>query len=191
MANESKGILAEEHRYLHHIMEMTAGNATIKSVLLVLLCAIKNSSKHERSLSICVLPTRPLGVATVPNKFPRETRGQDTGTHTRAFTQPNSNSFTGTNPKQLYGSQLNHPSFLGNTETTLARQVKLEMGLSQTPRSKATQNSQCIWILVQILTVCYWFSLTLRHLPGQDKLFRLSPSITWCILSPSSTRELH
>lgn len=178
MANESKVILAEERRYLHHVMEMKAGNATIKGVLLVLLCVIKNSSKHHPPLSICVLPTHPRGAATVPDKFPRETPVQDTGTHTCAFTQPNSNSFTGTNPKELYGSQLNHPSFLGKTEKTLARQIKLEMGQSQTPRSKPTQNSQCIWIQVQILTLCYCFSLC--NLPGQQKLLRLSPGITWC-----------
>lgn len=154
-------------------------------------CHCKQSSKHQRSLSICVLPTHPRGAATVPNKFPRETWSQDTGTHPCAFTQPNSNGFTGTNPKELYGSQLNHPSFLGNTEKTLARQIKLEMGQSQIPRSKTTQNSQCFWIQLQILTVCYCFSLTLCSLPGQDKLFRLSPSITWCILSPSSSRDLH
>lgn len=112
-------------------------------------------------------------------------------TQTCAFTPPDSNGFTGTNPKQLYGSQLNHPSFLGNTEKTQARQIKLGMGQSQTPRSKPTQNSQCIWIQVQVLTVCFCFSLTLCSLPGQDKLFRLSPGVTWCILSPSSTRDLH
>lgn len=153
--------------------------------------SLKQSSKHDRSFSICVLPTHPLGVATVPNEFPRETWSQDTGTHTCAFTQPNSDRVTGTDPKELSGSQLNHPSFLGNTEKTLARQIKLEMGQSQIPRSKTTQNSQCIWIQVQILTVCYCFSLTLCYLLGQNKLFRLSPGITWCILSPSSTRDLH
>lgn len=112
-------------------------------------------------------------------------------THTCAFTHPDSNGCTGTNPKQLYGSQLNPPSFLGKTEKTLARQIKLEMGQSQAPRSKTTQNSQCIWTQVQILTVCCCFSLSLCHLPGQDKLFTLSPSISWCIYSPSSTRDLH
>lgn len=192
MANESKVILAEEHRYLHHIMEMTAGNATIKSVLLVLLCVIKNRAPNVTapSPSVACPPTH-SGLPLPLTNFP-ENHDARTLAHTHVpCTRPNSNSFTGTNPKQLYGSQLNHPSFLGKTEKTLARQIKLEMGQSQTPRSKTTQNSQCIWILVQILTVCYCFSLTLCHLPRPDKLFRLSPSITWCILSPSSTRDLH
>lgn len=93
--------------------------------------------------------------------------------HTRVpCTQANSNSFTGTNPEQLCGSQLNHPSFLRKREKTLARQIKLDVGHSQTPRSKTTQNSQCIWIL----TACYRFSLTLCHLPGWDELFRPAPS---------------
>lgn len=35
MVNESKVILVGEQRYLHHIMEIIAGNAIIKTVLLV------------------------------------------------------------------------------------------------------------------------------------------------------------
>lgn len=143
--------------------------------------------------SVSYPPTHP-GLLLLPlTTFPviiRNTKPELWHTHVPC-TQPNSNSFTGTNPKQLYRSQLNHPSFLCKREKTLARQIKLEMGQSQTPRSKTTQNSQCIWILVRILTVCYCFSLTLCHLPGWDKLFRLSPSITWYILSPSSIRDLH
>lgn len=130
---------------------------------------------------------------TTPSKFPsnyQKYEARTLRTHVPC-TQPNSNSFTGTNPKQLYGSQLNQPPFLCKSKKTLARQIKLEMGQSQTPRCKATQNSQCAWILVQILTVCYHFSLTLCHLPGWDKLFRMSPSITQCILSPSSIRDLY
>lgn len=124
-----------------------------------------------------------------PNKFQNYQEYEaPTVAHTRVLRTTKSNSFTGTNPKQLYGSQLNHPSFLCEREETLASQIKLEMGQSQTPRSKPTQNSQCIWMLVQILTVCYHFSLTLA---GRDKLFRPSPGITWCILSPPSIRDLH
>lgn len=181
MANESKVILAEEHRYLCHIIEITAGNATIKTVLLVLLCVIKNSTQNMTVPypSVSYPPTHPGLLMSLTN-FPviiRNMKPEHWHTHVPC-TQPNSNSFTGTNPKQLYGSQLNHPSFLCKREKTLARQIKLGMGQSQTPRSKATQNSQYIWILVQILTVSYHFSLTLCHLPGWDKLFRLSPSIT-------------
>lgn len=142
--------------------------------------------------SVSYPPTHP-GLLLPLTSFPviiRNTKPEHWHTHVPC-TQPNSNSFTGANPKQLYGSQLNHPSFLCKREKTLARQIKLEMGHSQTPRSKTTQNSQCIWILVQILTVCYRFSLTLCHLPGWDKLFRLSPNITSCILSPSFISDLH
>lgn len=70
MANESKVILAEKHRYLCHIMETTAGNAIIKTVLLVLLCVIKTVPKeHDRSLSVSYPPTRPgllLPLTTFP-----------------------------------------------------------------------------------------------------------------------------
>lgn len=129
---------------------------------------------------------------TAPSKFSsnyQKHEARTLGAHVPC-TQPNSNSFTGTNPKKLYGSQLNQHPFLCKSKKILARQIKLEMGQSQTLRCKATQNSQCAWILVQILTVCYYFSLTLCHLPGWDKLFRMSPSITQCILSPSSIRDV-
>lgn len=152
--------------------------------------SLNQSCEHGRSSpSVSCPPTR--GCHCPQQTSQRNMRPGHWHTHTCAFTHPDSNGCTGTNPKQLYGSQLNPPSFLGKTEKTLARQIKLEMGQSQAPRSKTTQNSQCIWTQVQILTVCCCFSLSLCHLPGQDKLFTLSPSISWCILSPSSTRDLH
>lgn len=101
MANESKVVLAEENRYLHHVMEMKAGNATIKGVLLVLLCVVKNRAPNMTlpSPSVSCPPTHvglPLSLTDFPGKHEARPLAH---THTCASTQPNSNSFTGTNPK--------------------------------------------------------------------------------------------